>query len=493
MPRVSRRQFIRYGLTAAGVGIAALGLGELLLPKGSQGGPSSQSSTTKTSSVSSYSDLPDYQDFLTWLSSVSGPYAGKTLNLTLEEEFTPLTLQLIDGDFASATGINDLYSIKPYSLQLSDVSLMFNTKSPTYDAFGVDNQNLGAFPKDSLSPIELAETYPNLTYPNFDFSDFNQYIWDYVGTYPPALSLGPGGTTSSQVPVLPLDTPTMIHYYRTDIYDKLELSPPQTWDELFENVQVLQKAGITPFAAASQAAPDIDIVYEFLNHVASFGGELWNVDGNVITPNLNDDAVVAALENFVRFHDYSDSGSTTYSWEDVFNSLAHGVSASAVLWNDFSTWLDDPSRSVAAGNFGFQRVPAGPQGSFSTFGGAGVGVSKYSNNPEAAWLWLQWATAKGTQEAMALDTYHVYPTRDSVTSAPAVASALETLPLGVTNLTKEIVQSGGLVALIGFPDWFDALQALASNLNKAWNGGLSPAGALSAAQSQIESLGTLTF
>ncbi|HXW36794.1 MAG TPA: extracellular solute-binding protein [Nitrososphaerales archaeon] len=489
---MSRRKFIGYGLAAAGIGVAALGAGELLLP-GSATNTTSEASTGSISSSNTISDLPDYQDFLAWLSSVSGPYSGTTLNLTLEEEFTPLTLQLIDSDFASVARTDDVYSIKPYSLQLSDVSLMFDTKSPTYDVFGVDNQNLGAFTTDSISPLELAETYPEITYPGIDFADFNQFVWDYVGTYPPDLALGAGGSTPAQVPVLPLDTPTMILYYRKDIYDELGLTPPQTWDELFANDQAIQKSAITPFACVSQAAPDIDVVYEFLNHLASFGATMWNIDGSTISPNLTDDAVVSALENFVRFQPMADPGSPTYTWDDVFNSLAHGLSASALLWNDYQSWIDDPSRSIAAGKFGFQRNPSGPSGSFSTFGGAGVGVSKFSKNPEAAWLWLQWATAKGTEESMVLQQYHVFPTRNSPLQAPAIASALQSGAYEVTNITKEIFQTGGLAALIGFPDWFDALQAIASNLNKAWGGGLTPAAALNAAQTQIESLGTLTF
>ena len=485
---MNRRQFIRYVTGLAAAGLISVAVGDLLL--GNAGKGSSSSTTTSSTTSSPRTSIPDYQEFLNWLGPVSRPYAGTTLNMSLEEEFTPLTLQLIDGDFASATGISDQYSIKPYSLQLSDVSLMFETQSPTYDVFGLDNQNLGAFPNDSLSPVDLAQRYPDLTYPNFDFQDFDPFMWNYVGNYPPLVS---GGPPSSTVPVLPLDTPLMVMYYRTDVYEKLGLSLPVTWDDYYSNIQAIAKSKLTPFAAVSQAAPDISIVYEFLNHLASFGGTLWSVDGSVLTPNLTDDKVLAALENYVRLAPYSDTGSSTYTWDNVFDSLSRGVSATGLLWNGYSNWVNDIQRSAAAGDFAYARNPAGPSGSFSTFGGAGVGVSKFSKNPQAAWLWLQWATAKGTQEAMVFEKYHVYPTRDSAAVAPGVAASLAEPSFAIANLSKQIWQSHGTTALIGFPKWFYALSSLSYHLNQAWLNVETPTQALNSAQSAIEALGQLTF
>ncbi len=498
---MSRRRFLRYGVGAVAGGLLTAGFANLLDP-GLLSGEGATSSTSATSSASSsstsftesgYAALPDYAEFLSWLHSVSGTYSGTTLDLTMEAEFTPYTAQLMDNDFYLATGIADQYSIKPYSLQLSDVSIMFNTKSTNYDVYSLDTQNLGVFANDSISPSELAQTYPSITDPNLDIGGFSQFLLDRVATYPPVLSQGGGGNSAANIRVLPLDTPTMVQYFRTDVYDKLGLALPTTWDEYFDDLKAIQKSGLTPFAAVSQAAPDISIIYEYLAHLASFGGNLWEVDGNTIIPAMNSDVAIAALENFVRFEPYSDPASFTFTWDEVFASLGHGASATGLLWNEYSTWINEPSRSPQAGNFGYKMVPAGPQGSFSTVVGSGVGVSRYSKKPEAAWLWSQLATAKGTQEAMILNQYHVYPTRPSALDATEVANALSTNPFAMASLVNQIWNSNDIAALIGFPNWFDALAPLSNHLNTAWRGSETPAQALAAAQTQIESLGTLTF
>jgi multiple sugar transport system substrate-binding protein len=285
----------------------------------------------------------------------------------------------------------------------------------------------------------------------------------------------------------------MVLYYRMDIFQQLELTLPTTWDDHFSNCQAIQKSGLTPFGSVSQANADVSIIYEYLAHLSSFGGTLWEVDGDTIAPTVNTDAALAALEDFVRFEPYSDPGSSSYTWDNVFDSVSHRTAATGLLWNGYSDWMNDNQRSTVVGLVGQAKNPAGPDGAFHPFAGSGIGVSRYSNNPEMAWLWIQWATAKGTQEAMILDQYHVYPTRSSVTEAPQVASELQTSSLAIANLTDQIWKSNAVTTLLGFPLWLQASTILANALNTAWSGTVSPSDALAGAQTKLEQMGTISF
>jgi multiple sugar transport system substrate-binding protein len=501
---LDRREFLRYGLGVAGAGLFTLGLADFASPKLLGGGVSSAStattSTPPTSSIvtgsfdsSQYSSLPDYQSFLTWLNSVSGPYAGKSLNISLEAEFGPFATQLIDTDFTAATGIRDQYNIVPYALQLDTVSLMASTQSSAYDVYSLDVENLGVFPSLPISPYELAQKYPNLTYPEINFDDFHRYSWDRIATYPPDLSGGNGGNSAANVTVLPFDTPTLILFYRKDVYNKLGLTPATTWDQHLANSVAIQKSGLTPFGSVSMAGPTVSVIYEYQAHLASFGGSLWAVDGNTITPTINTDTGLAALENFISYKPYSDPGSATYSWDTVFDSLARGSAAHGLLFDGYSTWLDDYQRSSVVGLMGYATNPAGPKGSFHPYAGSGVGVSRYSKNPEMAWLWAQWATAKGTQEAKLVGQYHNYPTRTSVTSVPQISANLQSAAYVVPRVVDQIWRNNQLTTLLGFPAWLRASVVLFSNLTGAWNGGISASDALAKAQTSIEAIGPLTF
>lgn len=483
----------------AGAGLFSLGLADLALQKPSK----VLSSTTSTSFLSSssssstsgapYSSLPDYQDFLSWLHSVSGPYSGKSLDISLEAEFGPYATQLIDNDFLIASGIRDNYDIKPYALQLDDISLMASTASDTYDCYSLDVENLGVFPTLPISPYTLAEQYPDLTYPELNLDDFYRYSWDRIATYPPDLSGGNGGDSAANVTVLPFDTPTLVLFYREDVFQKLELTPPATWDDHFANCTAIQKAGLTPFGSVSMASVTVSVIYEYQAHLASFGGSLWAVDGNTITPTFTTDAAVAALEDYVRFAPLSDPASLTYTWDNVFNSLAYESAACGLLFDGYAQWLNDSQRSNVAGLMSYAMNPAGPEGSFHPYAGSGVGVSKYTKNPEMAWLWIQWATSKGAEEAKLLGEYNNFPTRGSVTQVPSISSALQAGTLGVADLVNQIWQAGSLTTLLGFPQWLQCAVIIAGDLSSAFNGSLKPAAALADAQSRIENLGPLSF
>jgi multiple sugar transport system substrate-binding protein len=496
---LDRRDFLRYGVAVAGAGLFSVGLAGLASTGLFKGGASSTytsqstGSSTTSSSAQPLSALPDYQEFLSWLRSVSGPYSGKSLSISLEAEFGPYSTQLIDGDFGNASGIRDQYNILPYALQLQDVALMNNTKSGAYDVYSLDVENLGVFPTLSISPYELAAKYPDLTYPNIDFADFHRFSWDRIATYPPDLSNGNGGNSASDVTVLPFDTPTLVLFYRTDIFEKLGLTPPATWDEHFANCQAIQKSGLTPFGSASMAGFDVSIIYEYQAHLASFGGSLFAVDGTTITPTVDTDTGLAALEDFIRFQPLSDPGSATYTWEGVFDSVAHELAGQALMFDGYATWINDSQRSFVPGLVGYAQNPAGPDGRFHPYAGSGVGVSRYSKHPEMAWLWAQWATAKGTQEAKLLGQYHNYPTRTSVTQSPDVASALQSGGFASVKLVSEIWQENSLTTLLGFPRWLQASTILGDSLNTAWTGNASPKDALAGAQAKLEAIGTLSF
>jgi multiple sugar transport system substrate-binding protein len=464
-------------------------------PTTSVAGASSTSSLTLPSqSTDTFSSLPDYQAFLSWLNSVSGPYRGKSLNVSMEDEFGPFSTQFIDQDFTSASGITDDYNILPYEQQLDDISLMASTKSDTYDVYTLDVENLGVFPNLPISPYDLMDKYPDLTYPEFDLNDFYRYSWDRISTYPPDLSGGNGGTSATDVTVLPFDTPTLILFYRKDVFNQLKLTLPATWDDHLANCQAIQKSGLTPFGTVNMAAADISIIYEYQAHLASFGGSLWAIDGNTITPTINTDAGVAALEDLIRFAPYSDVGSATYTFGTTWDSIAHGYSATGLLFDGFASWLNNPQRAPQVnGLMGYAQCPAGPKGSFHPYAGSGIGVSRYSKNPQMAWLYVQWATCKGSMEAKLLGAYHNFPTRSSVTQVPDIATDLQNNSLVQASLVNQIWNNNSLTTLIGFPLWLQAATILEADLNAAWIGTKTPQAALTDAQTNIEKIGTLTF
>ena len=187
----SRRRFLKYVAALGGAaGITALGYD--YFSNRSQG---VSTTSTTASYVPPANSTPDYSDFLKWLASVSKPYAGKSLKIALEYEFTPLAIQSLDLDFFNATGIVNSYDLLPYALHLYAINFMASTHASTYDVYSVDYQDVGSFKDNILSPDVLADRYPDLTYEKINSNDFYGVPWSYLATYPPELPTpyGAGG------------------------------------------------------------------------------------------------------------------------------------------------------------------------------------------------------------------------------------------------------------------------------------------------------------
>ena len=484
-----RRRFIKYALSsAAGASLAALAYPYVAGLFSPSAGPATSTSTTSTSGYLPPDVTPDYKEFLSWLHSASRPYAGTTLNIALEDEPTPLGTLLQDSDFGNATSMNDEYTVQSYYLHLSSLSLMTNTKSPTFDVFDVDHQDVASFKDHILSPTDLAEMYPDLTYEPITQDDFEPLAWSLLARYPPG-NLVSGGSENTLF--VPYDMDLMVQYYRSDVYAARGLTPAKTWDAYLQN---LKAAGGSPlrFATACQASPGISVVYEFLNHLASFGGQLWTYDGTALSTDLGSSAALSALENYLAVNKLADPASASYTWDDVNRDLYLGVIGSAIQLDSLGFYMEDTSRSLVAGKMGYASNPAGPAGGFSTFAGSGVGISKYSKNPEAAWLWLQWAVSKGRQEAAALGRYSVYPSRKSALTSSDVSPLLTGQKYAALNAEMNAWRGGSIATLTPFPKWTGALSVIAYYLYEAVSGE-DPATALGSAVQKIDQLGSLVF
>ncbi len=491
---LNRRKFLKY-LAVGAIGAGAAGSAAYFaLNRPDMGSATTTQSSATTTYIPPVGATEEYAQFLSWLASVSKPYANQALKISLEYEFTPLALQQIDLDFFNATGIDNQYSLRPYYLHLGEISQMVQTQSPTYDVFSVDYQDVASYKDYILSPTELADQYPELTYQKINPSDFLDIPWAYCANYPPSPYQATSNNTSAQIFFLPLDMATMVQFYRGDLYQNAGLSPATTWEEYLSNAQKFTHAAVLPYAGTvNEANPDISIVYEFANFLTSFGGAFWQVNGNEIVSEITSSNALNALETYVSLKPYSDPASYTYTWEDIEKELARGVGAAAIEFSGFDALIDDPVRSAVVGKVDYAPNPAGSVGSFSMYGGSGVAVSKFSKHPEEAWLWLQWATALGTQEQTLLGYYHAFPSRKAVFDNSLVQQAVGTSAYRAVKTTKQIWDAGKIATLLPFPKWGNLLQPIAFYLNQAWVGKMTPTEALSGAQQEIEKWGSLEF
>jgi multiple sugar transport system substrate-binding protein len=122
-------------------------------------------------------------------------------------------------------------------------------------------------------------------------------------------------------------------YYRKDIYDKLGLSEPKTWNELLSNCDALKGVGVTPFTIGTKFLWTAAGVFDYLNlrtngydvHNALTAGEI----------KYTDDRIRATFANWKEMLDRCSfiDNHASLDWQGGVAAFAKGDAAMYVMGN----------------------------------------------------------------------------------------------------------------------------------------------------------------
>ena len=122
-------------------------------------------------------------------------------------------------------------------------------------------------------------------------------------------------------------------YYRKDIFDKLGLSEPATWEELLAACDVMKENGVTPFTIGTKFLWTAAGVFDYLNlrtngyevHNALTAGEIRYTDDRIRATFANWETMLERC-SFVDNH-------ATMSWQEALAPFANGDAAMYVMGN----------------------------------------------------------------------------------------------------------------------------------------------------------------
>ena len=122
-------------------------------------------------------------------------------------------------------------------------------------------------------------------------------------------------------------------YYRKDIYDKLGLSEPKTWNELLSNCDALKGVGVTPFTIGTKYLWTAAGVFDYLNlrtngydvHNALTAGEIKYTDARIRATFANWEEMLERC-SFIDNH-------ASMDWQGGVAAFANGDAAMYVMGN----------------------------------------------------------------------------------------------------------------------------------------------------------------
>jgi multiple sugar transport system substrate-binding protein len=403
--KIGRRDFLRKaGMLGLGAGALGMGLGPrpLLRPAYAQ-------------------DLRPSDEVLAWVKDVSAPFAGTTLKLATES--TPPSNAInsqLKQYFEEASGMKVEIEVLPLEQVLQKMTLDIASQLGTYDLYYIDQSWAASVSQDVFDPREQIDAKPDLAMPNYNIDDFLPALVDGIAKY-----------EDSWVGV-PYDIPIFIMMYRKDIWEEMGFAAPTSLEEYYNQAKAITDAkGPNMYGSTGQMkSGHYSLECDWTAWLWGHGGSIFNADGKF---SGNDEYGLEAMDYWTNLWKTMPPGVTGWTWDGQGQSIAQGVAASMMSWGEFFPYFDDPSATVVSGLMEAVRCPP-PKRALRTVaetgfgeipgvghqGGSSLAVSKNSKNPDAAWIFMQWATSYDTQVLITALGGGTGPTRASVYDDPRI-------------------------------------------------------------------------
>lgn len=150
-------------------------------------------------------------------------------------------------------------------------------------------------------------------------------------------------------------------FYRKDIFDKLGLTVPTTYDEMLQAAAVIKaKDPSIDFPIAQTFSKGFDISAEFVNIYVGFGGKMFKP--GTAQPAFNGEAGLKTIELMKQMSKFMTPNYLASNSDDVMNQFQQGKAAMGVLWASRAARMDDPAASKIAGKMEFAAAPAAVKG-----------------------------------------------------------------------------------------------------------------------------------
>jgi multiple sugar transport system substrate-binding protein len=345
---------------------------------------------------------------------------GQSLTIGLNKHpFTESLLPLIP-EFRKLTGINVEYLILPEAEYFTKLVADLSQQRGEFSVIMTGPmRNWQYVPPNWIVSLDGFLNNPKLTDPGwYKLDDFYPALiaanrWNgKTGT-------GVGEGSLYSIPVL---EESYILAYRKDIFDQYNIKVPTTLEEMAEAARQVKKATGLPGIVARGTPSLASMGTGFISGLKSYTDGQWSELDGKLNGSLHDPRAVKYTESWVGM--VRESGPPNWAsmqWYDAMEAFTAGQAGMIADADFFAANYEDPKKSKVAGKVGYALLPAGPGG--KTYSGLwtwALGISNATKNKDAAWLFVQWATAPRTLLNATVNFRNYNPSRMSVTNDPRV-------------------------------------------------------------------------
>ncbi|HEY9699503.1 MAG TPA: ABC transporter substrate-binding protein [Trichocoleus sp.] len=226
---------------------------------------------------------------------------------------------------------------------------------------------------------------------------------------------------------MPVRTDSGLLYYREDLLQQAGAKPPETFSDLINISQQLQKSDTVDWGYVWQGRQYEGLSAMFVEVLEGSGG-FW-INPKTLEVGLDRPETLEAIR-FLKTtieQGVSPPGVTTYQEEEARRVFQNGQAAFMRNW-PYALPLANAEDSPLKGKVGIKPMVHAPNGkSAGSLGGWGVGIAKTTAHPEAAWQFAQYYASTEAQRNLVLKNGYL-PTRRSLYNDPQIVQAYSYFP-----------------------------------------------------------------
>jgi multiple sugar transport system substrate-binding protein len=311
-------------------------------------------------------------------------FQGTTLRVLLRESHWATVIGPYLSEFEALTGITLEVAVHPQDelWAILDTRLAAPGQVDVFSTIpGLDGRRY--LRAGQVLPLNAFLQDARLTAPDYQWEDF-------LPRYRATMEI------DGQILGPPVMVENLALLYRKDVLAQHGLTVPRTLDEFEAAARLLHMKpmgpqGLQGVGFVSRGKNPVNTsLYAGLLH--AYGGT-W-LDGDR-RPAVAAPASLQALEFLARVAGrYAPPNLSGLGWEEASTFFMEGRAAMYIDGSSVFRLLETSDKSRVIGKVGYALFPAGPAGSGATVAALGLAVARQSANPQAAWLFLQWASSK---------------------------------------------------------------------------------------------------
>lgn len=376
-------------------------------------------------------------------------------------------------NFKKLTGIDVEYDIFPEDVYFQKVTAAMSAGSSEYDVFMTGAYQLWQYgPAGYTVDLNPYLSDSNKTADTYNWRDVQSNI-RYALAWSGNIGDPLGGLDSHQWAV-PMAHELYSMSYNQKMFDSAGIKPPEDMPDLLDKSAKLKKDMGNGFPIATRGSRSWATIHSgYMSGLANYGGSDFVMDDGKLKSAVNSEACKKWTKMWIDMEQqFGPSDWTSYTWYEVGQAL--GAGKAAMIYDADIIGFFQQHGTKQAGNIAYESFAPNPDTDHpdSNIWIWALAMSSFSQNKDAAWYFLQWATGPKEQTFGATEKKQVDPVRKAVFEDEKYQNRLKSDFPSFSDTYKKTVPNAK-IQFTPQPLFFNVTTQWAAALQKMYNSEIS--------------------